>query len=306
MSFLLKTISVCLSIIFFISNATSQEWLEVDNGLSRARNPEIIFNDIPNDRLLIAGRFDDPDFGSRRIYAYNKDSLINIEYTTNSVTSVTSFLYYNDELLVFGNFDTIGGVYSPCIAKLEGEQFIPFNGGDLSNISIINDAIIWQDDLLVVGMFDTIGGVYSPGVARWNGSQWFNVGEAIPNFNGFRLQTAIEYKEKLYVAGNYSFISEQRDLLVLEDGVWKVPPGWKSNYLYTQVLALQVFNDVLYVGGHFDKDEGSIANHIIGYNGTTWFELGEGPEFSVVEMIPTEDYLLVAGKFNYVDNLITE
>jgi hypothetical protein len=302
---MLRYFFILLSLLFLPLLSPAQDWLPAGS-LPQALNPQMLFPDTLNDRLLIGGTFNDTPTGIARVFSYQNGQLSLLESYAGGTQIVSGFFYFQDELLVYGGFDSIGGVWSPAIVQLEGNDFLPLDWGDLSEVIMISELLEWQGDLLAVGQFASIDGLNSPCIARWDGTDWKAVGTGLPGYNGngFLIE-AVEYKGRLYAGGNFSHQGEQWDLMVLENGQWTKPPGWSISDPFSNITAMEVFDGYLYVAGQFTKAGGSLGNNILRFDGEQWEELGDGTSFKIWDLHATTDYLLVAGNFQAVDALST-
>ena len=68
--------------------------------------------------------------------------------------------------------------------------------------------------------------------------------------------------------------------------------------LNAQVLAMQYYDDVLYVGGSFSADGGSAANGIAAWDGSDWQTFGGGVDGTVVSLVYNGTDLYIGGKFS--------
>ena len=68
------------------------------------------------------------------------------------------------------------------------------------------------------------------------------------------------------------------------------------------VLTMAVYHDELYVGGQFFKSDGSIADHIVKWNDTSWSEIG-GAGFTVWELLVYHDKLYACGDFSAIGGI---
>jgi hypothetical protein len=132
--------------------------------------------------------------------------------------AITGLFKVQNNLYATGIFSNIGGVAANGIASYDGTNWRPMGSGikwDETLYPSIDDMIEFQGDLYVAGHFAELGGVTSPAIARWDGIDW----KAVPG-----LEVSI------------------------------VADGWSGYYLTNRGTSLKVFQNQLYVGGHFEGE----------------------------------------------------
>ncbi len=79
-----------------------------------------------------------------------------------------------NDLIVGGNFTTVGGVPAASIARWDGSSWSVYGSGINGNVNAI--ALLPNAsggaDLIAAGGFTTAGSVSSPNIARWDGTKW--------------------------------------------------------------------------------------------------------------------------------------
>ena len=85
----------------------------------------------------------------------------------------------NGDVVLGGDFDSLGGVPVHNIARWNGSTFVPLGSGCDDTVTALGLAT--NGDLLVGGMFSTAGGAPAQRVARWSGSSWSTLGNGIPS-----------------------------------------------------------------------------------------------------------------------------
>ena len=113
--------------------------------------------------------------------------------STNSIIAATE---YNGQIVVGGDFDSIGGVAANNIAIWDGTTFSPLGSGissypgwENSFPPYVSKLQVFQDELYVLGQFFMAGGIESNNIARWTKN---NVSTDIEDDNVFILPQAFE------------------------------------------------------------------------------------------------------------------
>jgi hypothetical protein len=154
-----------------------------------------------------------------------------------------------------GDFRVAGGVKVENLALWDGEAW--------RNIGGVNDSVralaVAGDHLYIGGDFTQAGGIAANHVARWNRitGEWSALGNGV---NG--VVNALTFANgRLFVGGNFSAAgaASAYDLAIWDGAAWQ-PFGDKARIyersqeggeVGTQVNALAVAGDVVYVAGHF-------------------------------------------------------
>jgi hypothetical protein len=134
----------------------------------------------------------------------------------------------------------------------------------------------------------------------------FNI-ESLWGSQSGNIRRMVEYKGKLYIAGNFSNLVT--DPSIHEIAAWDGSSWHSVGELITGGLSsvwdMLVWKDTLYVCGQFDEETGSGANAIAQWDGQQWHRMGEGLSQSAypaaADMMIFNDELYVAGQFNIVN-----
>lgn len=226
---------------------------------------------------------------------------------------VNALTVYNDDLIVGGNFDTVGVWSRNKIAawhmsdKINGygeweDSLGPgVMGGGVSCLTV------YDDELIAGGWFSSAGGVLSESIARWNGSIWQGLGlgasdggeiMALTTRGGYLIaggefeemdgDTSIAYVA-MWSAGDLSWYDLRRQSL----------PGVNGT-----VTALDVYDMGfvdLVVGGNFTTAGDQPANHIAMWTGFGWGTMGSGMNNTVYAFAEYNGELVAAGSFTTAD-----
>jgi hypothetical protein len=164
--------------------------------------------------------------------------------------------------------------------------------------------------LYVAGGFTNAGGIAAADrIATWNGSSWGSLGNVSLAGTGSVFAIAVS-GGKVYAGGNFTNAggNDTADYLAVYDGVsWKPFCNASStvpafNGPSFQVLALQVIDSILYVGGTFNNANGvGVADYLIGCNMTTGAMTttttpgGQDVTGAIYDLAATTDGTLYAG-----------
>jgi hypothetical protein len=169
--------------------------------------------------------------------------------------------------------------------------------------------------MYVGGSFTNAGGIPAADrIAKWNGNAWSAIGPAIAN-NGSVFAIAV-HDGKVYAGGNFTDAGGEptADYLAVFDGVsWE--PFCNAGGVPAfdlQVLALQVIDSNLYVGGTFQNANGiPSADYLVACDlnsGSPHSTVDGGGDFTgpVYDLATTSDGTLYAGgNFINLDGVVT-
>ena len=165
----------------------------------------------------------------------------------------------NDVLYVGGSYSTIGGETRLDLAAVTASTGVVDTGWTCDTDGIVRALSVdaANDALYVGGSFATIGGVSRADLAAVTASTGVvDAAWTCDTTSGDVYALALDVaNDVLYIGGNFSTIggASKTDLAAVTASTGVVDAGWTCNVTSNQVrkLALDVANDVLYVGGEF-------------------------------------------------------
>ena len=272
-------------LLFIISTplvANSQNWTSLGGGLVNAGN--CLFSD--SNYLYVGQGQSSPSDNALAIWDGVKwDSLGN--GTGANVRSIVSF---QGELFAGGGL----GVY-----KWDGTNWVVPGGG-------LNGAVfqLYSVDSLLyaVGAFDTAGGMAANNIAKWDGVKWERIDTTIW---GSLISCVISYRGDIYIGGNHFDLDGLVVGIARWDGAQWQPVG-NAITVSSSVNCFEVFQDILYVGGIFQKNGGDPGDGIASWDGATWSDVGGGlPKWvsMVHDMEAIDSTLYVGGGFNVAGSI---
>lgn len=167
------------------------------------------------------------------------------------------------------------------------------------------------DELVVAGSFRKVGNRTASGIARWSDvtQTWERFGPGF-NWNPYRFTT---YRGDLIAGGIFDSAGdvEARGVARWDGQEWHPLGGGIGHLPFIGPDCLAVYNDELYVGGHFHYADGGKVPvlHIAKWNGDTetWSDVGGGVNGSevprVFAMAVYNGDLIVGGEFHLAGGL---
>jgi trimeric autotransporter adhesin len=119
----------------------------------------------------------------------------------------------------------------------------------------------YNGELYVGGFFDTIGGMHVNSLAKWDGTTWDSV-PGMFSFGNLEIFDMVVYQNELVIVGN--------SIHKWNGTSWSNLGGFVDNIQ----LAVEVYNDELYITGHFENVDGIPTRGLAKWNGTTWSTVG--------------------------------
>ncbi len=219
----------------------------------------------------------------------------------------------NGDLIVGGNFLSIGGVQIGWLARWNGTAWSPMFTTATGDpfFPIVSMALDVNGDLLVGGYLQSINGVSTRGIARWNGTTWSGFGEGL-NYTVYAI--AVADNGDIYAGGAFTASGSQQMLRIARwsgDGWHQIGGGMAGppNHLPWVENILILENSVI-ASGNFTTAGGQPIPYLARWNGLEWSSLDGGlmqdgaPYPSAVSLVrDTSDAncngFIVAGGFDH-------
>jgi len=218
---------------------------------------------------------------------------------------------YDQEAVFAGAFTLSAGVPTNHISSWDGYRFKAFEDGVNDNIYALE---VFEDDLYVAGAFTKVDNQSFNYVARWRGHFWSPVSEVFPFDDGINAPvTALAaYNGLMYLGGQFTKVNgvDVNNIVAFDPigngGQWIFLNNLDSNLnplISGDIFAMKVFQNELYIGGNFNKNNGSIADGIVKWNGSDFIDVSGGlnpindEEIEIYAMEIFESELYVTGNF---------
>ncbi|MDP4196155.1 MAG: hypothetical protein Q8940_13950, partial [Bacteroidota bacterium] len=198
---------------------------------------------------------------------------------------VSALAVCNNELYVGGCFDLLDdGTTVNFVAKWNGSQWsaLPCGGGNVGLNSYVYAIAVSGTDIYFGGEFTMLGdGTTSANnIAMWNGTQWSSLACGGSNGLGGLVYSIAVYGSDIYAAGGFTTFGDGTPVNYIarwNGSQWSTLPCGSSNGVSSEVCALAVCNNNLYIGGGFSSlGDGTTVNYIVKWDGSTWSTLPSG------------------------------
>lgn len=327
--FIYKTVAILAFFLSFFGKTNAQTWEKVGN------------NDMPGNSW---NTWNLTEYKGK-IYATSGGNLKRMDLycldnnTWKLVTSVTgsewnswigSLQVYNNYLYIAGDFDSVGGVYMPCLAKFDGSSWSGFlNKFDsleyvqtmclyknklilgVDREDIVSPRILSLDSNFIQDLVLDRKGITSiQRLHEYNGELYI---ASVPNlyvYNGDSVRClpyeiggqiwAMAHTSKdLYAAGHIYEIdsSSANSIFISKGNSWiSIDSGvrpWMSSVIFTMIS----HKESIFVGGWFDTAGNVPANHVAYYD-TTWHEISGGANGTISSLLIFDGFLYIAGDFD--------
>jgi hypothetical protein len=297
----------------------SQNWDSITGGHFKYFPERVMFDSVHNE-LIVSSKFiikvgNLPTRGICRWNGSRWDSLaggINTDsksFNTYPGGNALACIPYNGKLLVGGMFRSIGDIMTTSLALWDGTKWdsLPkraFRTGGY--VPQINGFFKKGNLLYITGNFDTIAGQKATGLATWDGTNFNPI--ILPMGSGFQGTSSItEYKNELYILGSGFIVGTNNDALDVfkYNGVsWSSVTGTGVLGGFSGVFGLVVFQNELYLYGHFTKADGNAGNNVMKWDGTSWKDVDFGNQLyytNVSKMLVLKNKLWAVGSFDEVE-----
>lgn len=283
--------------------------IDFGSGFNSNTTTSVIHNGV----IYVGGSFTDY-YGETvsGIIALNLDGSIHTEFNTGTgfgtLASVYKMVIYDEVLYVVGNFGSYNGTSTNRIIalNLDGSIHIEFDYGTAFNVSNLYTLTAYNDKLYVGGSFTTYKGTTSNRIISLNldGSinTTFNIGSGINSGTGFGVWDIKVNNDIVYAVGSftaYNGNTANRIVAINLDG--SIYSGFTSGAGFdsSTINTINVYDNIIYVGGNFTTYQGVSANRIIALNldGSRYstFDIGTGFDSSNITDIKYYDNILYVG-----------
>ena len=162
---------------------------------------------------------------------------------------------------------------------------------------------------MVAGDFTRIGGRNISHIAAWDGTTWREIGASHAlSGTDLTINALAVYNGRLIAAGGFTRAGNTavNNIAQWNGFTWETMGSgltYSISNLSSDVYALQVFNNELVAGGHFNRSGGLVVNGIAKWNGSAWSALGSGVSYTefdndtVVTSLTVYNGQLAAGGF---------
>ncbi len=221
-----------------------------------------------NNKLIVGGSY--LTIGSDTVTLAYRENNNWVPFDDQPNGVVGHFIIYRNNLIVAGQFDSIGTMPAKNIAMWDGSTWTALATSTDHQYTYMGDMIVKNDTLIVTGYFNEIDGVNAETIAFWDGSNWSSIGTGdIFSKSQYSIISVKVYNNQLVLGGQFDSIGGvAANNIAIWDGATFSPlgsgitsyPGWDSFSPY--VSKLQVFQGNLYVFGQFFMAGGIESNNI--------------------------------------------
>lgn len=201
-------------------------------------------------------------------------------YYNNALNSFAYVLeLHNGSLYAGGVFTNAGPVAATNIAVWNGSSWSSLGTGPNNGANNEVMALAFQgDDLYVGGSFGIAGGISANGIAKWDGASWSPLGLGC---KGGVTCIGILGSD-IYVGGGFTNVGgvNAREFAKWDGFGWTTWPTTDGVFVYPlndMANKMVVKDGSLYIGGRFNQAGDVIANHVVRYDGSNFYPLGEQP-----------------------------
>lgn len=179
-------------------------------------------------------------------------------------------LVYDEDLVVFGDFQAIDGIALHNVARWDGESWLPDADG-FTVSGEVRCALLDAGKLYVGGSITWAGSNSAHGVACWDGAAWDRLEGGVTRASGYtpQVEAMTVVEGKLTVGGFFDQAAGaacSQGLAQWNGSAWNsLGSGFILNYSYN-VYDMCTWNEDLYIAGRFnligDKNAGNIARRL--------------------------------------------
>jgi len=213
--------------------------------------------------------------------------------------TVLSLLYSGTDLIVSGDFDSVGQISANNIATWDGSAWSVIGSPTNGTNGAVNALALDGSNIIVGGTFTSAGGTAVNNIAKWDGSSWSALGTGLVNAD---IQAIAVSNGNVYVGGIFTSAGGQQanNIAVWDGESWSAIIDGTANGVNAPVFALAAKGDSIFVGGSFTAAGEQSASNIAIWNTATqsWSALGNGVNLDVLALTLIENDLFAAGIFS--------
>ncbi|MDR3642428.1 MAG: hypothetical protein P4L74_02255 [Candidatus Doudnabacteria bacterium] len=238
--------------------------------------------------------------------------------------NIAAMAEYNGNLIVAGQFTSIGGVAANDIAQWNGTSWSALGKGVGSLVSGSVNALaggilslaVYNGNLVAGGYFTNAGGIAVNNISQWNGTSWSALGSGV----NVQIISMVVYNNNLIAAG---LLSTAGGIAVNNIAQWN-GTSWSSTGLGSingnvphSISALTVYNNNLIAAAYFLNATGpASSSNILQWDGTSWSAMAAQaiitvPQSLAIGQVGTfgsfalyNGNLVAAGRFDAIGNVV--
>jgi len=288
-----------IQLIFGCMPVNAQNWAKLGNGIDSNGGVYYIYADTTDNSLLIGCNKTQVD--SITVCSFIRWDGNNWDFSMSNpwgwgFYGTMCITKYNNEIYIGG-----AGYANSALRKWTGTGWQHIYTGSSSGVECLTNI---NNELYVGGAFDSIGNIATKNLAKWNGITWSSFSNPISN--NYIIYTICEYKNELYVGGNfynYPPLTDTMCNIMRYDGSnWKSVGGGMHGGM-DDINSMVVYNNELYVAGSFTKADGNVGDQIQKWDGTNWSEVGNGVNDNVWQLKVHNGKLYAVGVFSYAGSV---
>ncbi len=203
-------------------------------------------------------------------------------------------------LIVGGQFDSIGGLVTPNIAKWNGTSWSKMGSGLGNTNSEVDSLAVSGTDIYAGGTFTSPLGA----VAHWNGASWTSLGSGVS-------QSFYQNVDAIAISGNNVYIGGSFDTVTDSNGNHAVNniAVWDGNFWHALGTGIDAGvytmgvdgSGNLYAAGQYNTAGGITVNKIAVWNGSIWAalkspsSLNAGADTNIYSLVVSGNDVFVGG-----------
>ncbi|MFH1756035.1 MAG: hypothetical protein ABIA59_10085, partial [Candidatus Latescibacterota bacterium] len=175
------------------------------------------------------------------------------------------------DVYVGGSFTYAGESEVNGIALWNGSTWSAIGSGVSGSVSEI---ALRGTDLYAGGNFSAAGGVPAAHIAKWDGISWSNLGGGITGIHTNPPVLGIEIiGDSIYAGGAFDLAGgiTVNSIAMWDGSSWSsVGGGLGALGIAPIVMAMEIWNGYLYIGGSFNEAGGVPVNNFAKWDGSSW------------------------------------
>ncbi len=204
---------------------------------------------------------------------------------------VRAFIEHEDQLIVGGEFQFVGGQAAASVATWDGQSWSHMGRGlDPVFLEGVEQFINYQGTLVASGAFAVDDAISN--IAQWDGTEWQPLAEGLEG----HVQAVIEFEGKLVAATSFdrNNINGHSELHAWDGAQWtSTLPDATGGHIF----ALAIYNDELIAAGSFTNIGGIMNTTVARWTNGFWQPVDPTIRGQIETMAVFEGDLYMGGRF---------
>ena len=211
------------------------------------------------------------------------------------------FLRWNNKLIMYGGFDTIGNTITKNIAAYDGNTFSAVPSIPVNNPATVTKMIVYKNKLIATGNFYDYPSFNMFRLAQFDGSDWAPLGNGVQGGLSACQDMAV-YKDTLYIAGSFPKSAGNAGNYIMKwDGTQFYDAGFGDFCGSGTIWSLVPFKNRLYAFGGYACAANQKTFGMSFYENGKWTVSQDSIDNFITSALVYKDAIYIGGGFRSIN-----